>query len=404
MTNLIYLANARMPTEKAHGLQIAQMCEAFAEANCEVTLVVPQRHNTARLRNQDPWEYFGVHPVFKIKRLWTIDIVRFLPRPIQSAGFILQTICFYLSVIAWLRGQPSDVVLYSREIYLHLLLGRTFAGRFRVYEAHRTNHTRFGLWAQEQVLRSSSVVIALTKHLASVLEAQAHRPVLVEHDGVRAARFVNIPSREEARTMLRISPKSFVAGYLGQLQTLGMDKGVGTVVEAFKLCFQDRTNWSGNLLVVGGPEDKAQALRQSWVHSGMPENTFHAPGHVPASDVPTYLAACDVCIMPHPWTEFFAYHTSPLKLFEYMAAGKAILATDMPVFHEVLTAGENALFVPPSDPKAMAQALLRLSDDRKLRDRISANNLEAVKYYTWDARAQRILNEIESRRSSIPLE
>jgi len=80
-------------------------------------------------------------------------------------------------------------------------------------------------------------------------------------------------------------------------------------------------------------------MRQSrsagdWAELGLPPERFHAAGQVLAGEVPAFLAACDVCLMPQPWTQFFAYFTSPLKLFEYMAAGRAILASDLPSFRE----------------------------------------------------------------------
>src|SRR5258705_6145254 len=183
-----------MPTERAHGLQIAQMCEAFARANCDVTLVVPKPLHSDKLKDRDPWQYYGIERVFEIEKLWAINIVSFLPKLIRRAGRTLRTWTFYLSLFIWLLGQPSDAIIYSRDVYVHWWLRWLFPKRNRVYEAHRTNHTRFGLWAQGQVLRSSSLVVALTRHLATLLEAQGHRPVLVEHDGVRADRFVNTPS------------------------------------------------------------------------------------------------------------------------------------------------------------------------------------------------------------------
>ena len=69
MPKLLYISLMRLPTEKAHGLQIMQNCEAFAAAGCDVTLWVARRWNTRALRQiQDPYAYYGVQPNFKIPR------------------------------------------------------------------------------------------------------------------------------------------------------------------------------------------------------------------------------------------------------------------------------------------------------------------------------------------------
>jgi glycogen(starch) synthase len=86
-----------------------------------------------------------------------------------------------------------------------------------------------------------------------------------------------------------------------------------------------------------------------------------------------------------------------MKLFEYMASGSALLATDLPSTTEIIRDGENGLLVPPSDVEALAGALRRLRDDPALAARIAAQAVEDVKHYTWEARAVQIAAFIESR-------
>ena len=110
--------------------------------------------------------------------------------------------------------------------------------------------------------------------------------------------------------------------------------------------------------------------RGLWADLGLPSERFHATGQLPPADVPAALAAVDVAAMPHPWTTYFAYYLSPLKLFEYMAAGCALLATDLPSTREIVTDGETGLPAAPSDVDALAAALARLSADPALRARL----------------------------------
>ena len=82
------------------------------------------------------------------------------------------------------------------------------------------------------------------------------------------------------------------------------------------------------LLIVGGQPEGIRELRQRWIDHHLPDKHLHTPGQVDPEAVPLYLAAMDVGIMPQPWTEYFAYCTSALKLFEYMAAGCAIIGAN----------------------------------------------------------------------------
>ena len=143
----------------------------------------------------------------------------------------------------------------------------------------------------------------------------------------------------------------------------------------------------------------AEALRQHWIKIGLkPENFLYA-GQVPPDKVPLYLAALSICTIPLPWTTHFAYYTSPMKLFEYMASGRAIIASDLPSIAEVIRDGENALLVPPSDAPALATAIKHLRDDAALRQRLAdAAYHEVMAHYTWAARARNILSAIQEAR------
>jgi glycosyltransferase involved in cell wall biosynthesis len=150
-----------------------------------------------------------------------------------------------------------------------------------------------------------------------------------------------------------------------------------------------------DLLLVGGPEASAAALRAQWIARGLPPGRLHCVGQVAPDAVPRYLAAMDVGVLPLPWTEHFAFHASALKLFEYMAAGCAVLASNLPSTAEVLRDGETGLLVPPGDATALADALQRLYADRDLCRRLGEQARIDAQQYTWSARAVRIRAFIE---------
>lgn len=385
MPELIYAANNRLPTEKAHGLQIAQMCEAFAQTGYTVTLVAPRRINTAEMRAAGPlWEHYGVERAFVFRRLPALDLFPIFPR--YQIAFAAQTITFALALAVWLLPRRPDV-LYTRDLFIAAWLALIRPRTALVYEAHAIHRSRLGRALLRFVGRRARIV-ALTGHLAAALRDAGARRVTVEHDAVRAARFADPPPCDEARAALGIAPGAFVVGYIGRLHTMGMPKGLDTLIDAIALA--SARGGPIDLLLVGGPDDGVRALRDQWSARGLPGERLHAVGQVPPAAIPRYLAALDVGALPLPWTQHFAYYASAIKLFEYLAAGCAVIASDLPSTAEVVRDGATALLVPPGDAQAWADALVRLRDDPALARRLAEAARALSAYYTWEARARRI--------------
>ena len=116
-------------------------------------------------------------------------------------------------------------------------------------------------------------------------------------------------------------------------------------------------------------------------------------GLVPHARMPAYLAACDVLLAPHgrqvDGGEFFG---SPTKLYEYLAAGRAIVASDVGQIGRVVRHGRTGLLVPPDDPAALVEAVVRLADQPGLRAELGrAARAEAERDHTWRQNVERVL-------------
>src|SRR5690606_24141280 len=148
--------------------------------------------------------------------------------------------------------------------------------------------------------------------------------VIVAHDGFRQARFAVVGGRDEWRARLGWPAGAVVVGYMGRFISglESMDKGIGTPVEAAIRLAAEPGERPVRLGLVGGREQVAEEVRARLSEAGLPPGFLLYPGMVPPAEVPGYLRAFDVCTIPSPWTDFFAYYTSPLKLFEYMASGR----------------------------------------------------------------------------------
>lgn len=397
MKRLFYIANFRLPTEKAHGLQVIQNCEAFADAGLTVELWVPRRFNTAAMRQiNDVYTHYGVNPNFAIRYLPTLDLLPLVPDRVDRVArlvFYIQLLTFLLAVCFRLPFTPSGII-YTRDPRMAAVF-RLFVPSHRlVYEAHQLAEGRSGTMIQRWAVRGAGHVISITQPLRDDLlkrSGAAHKSKFhVAHDGVQHQRFARVPSQDQARQRIGWEPHAFLIGYVGRLHTMQMDKGVGTLAAAV-------SHLDGaTLVIVGGPDDRAVALQAHWLALGMPQSAFVYVPQVPPDQVPIYMAALDVCVIPTPFVPYFAYHTSPLKLFEYLASGSAVVATNLPAWSDVLTHEENALLVPPSDDEALTAALQRLRHDPHLKAMLGANGREQVlKHYTWTARANAILAHIQ---------
>lgn len=391
-----YLANIRLPTEKAHGLQIMQMAEAFAQADpqARLTLYAARRFNTPALRGKDPFTFYGVDPAFTIRRVPCVDMHPLSAGRFERLAFGVEAATYTLVVVLWMLLSPGKGrrIIYSRDPLTLFMLSLMRPRAKLVYEVHQLSHSRAGTALQRRVCRRVDLVVAVTGMLGERMRDAGARQVLVAPDGYRAKRFAGAPDQKTARAGLPIAPDAFVVGYIGRLHTMGMAKGVDTLIEGIVRCGQRSIPIT--LLLVGGPQEWAERYRAQWLAGGLPADRFVSIDSVPSGDVPRYMAAADVLTLPQPWTEHFAYYASPLRLFEYMATGRTILATNLPSTVEILRDGESALLFEPEAAQSAADALARLYADRALVDRLAQQAKAESTQYEWTSRAERILRAV----------
>ena len=196
-----------------------------------------------------------------------------------------------------------------------------------------------------------------------------------------------VPSSTLAPAWLGGREQAVRVGYCGHLYP---GKGMEIIAAVAPLCPEL------DFHIVGGTPHDLQLWQDKL--SGIANVVFH--GRVTPASTPRYLKAFDICLLPNQ--EKVATHgnpnddigrfTSPLKMFEYMAAGKPIIASDLPVLREVLVHDENAILCPHDDPAAWAKQLTRLADDPDRRALLGRRAYaECVKNYTWLARARAVL-------------
>ncbi len=347
---IAYVANVRIPTEKAHGLQIMQMCRAFAAAGHEVTLVVPKRKNPIR---DDAWTYYGFAPTFTIETVPSLDFIRYA-KHLGNAALWLSAFFFGRAARPVLKRLAPDIV-YSRDPYAALWAP---PGPKVVFEAH--DYPRHDRWYLP-VWKRYDRIVTVTKGLAdrfSRAGVEASK-LVVAHDAVDAARFASNGGRVEARRALKLPEDRFLVVYAGSLYP---HKGADDLVEAAA-----KLKGEAEVVLIGGAGADMARVKALAERLGAPARF---DGHVPHARVRDYLQAADVAVLPNRGgSDYDERYTSPMKLFEYLAAGKAIVASDLPAMREALD-DSCAVFTPPRDPDALAGAILKLKREAALRERL----------------------------------
>lgn len=392
---LAFVANTRLPSERAQALQVVQMAGAFARAGLDVELLHAKRRRTPPLPpGADLWSHYGVPsgPRPRVRAIPCSDWIERVPVALQYVPARLQELSFARNAARALRDHAAgkhaaSTWVYSREIECALHLVR--AGAPHVFlEVHRVPGGRTRLRWLQQAARGVRGVVAISGGVRDDLVASgvAAERIRVEHDGYEATRFARLPSREAAREALRLPQGASIVAYTGGLLEW---KGVDVLVDAAREL--------GDVLFViaGGMAGDVEALRAR--AAGLAN--VRIDGFQPPERVPTYLAAADVAALPNrARPAISARYTSPLKLFECMAAGLPMVASDLPALRECLR-DDEARFAAADDPRALAAALGALLADAPARARMRERLLARAGEHTWDARAQRIARWMRERAS-----
>ncbi|MBI5164567.1 MAG: glycosyltransferase family 4 protein, partial [Magnetospirillum sp.] len=287
---------------------------------------------------------------------------------------------------AWLRHRPDLVyerynLFFLPGRWLKAVTGCPLLVEVNAPLAHeREARLRaVAAWSERTVWRAADAVLPVTAVLAGHLIAAGVAParIAVIANGVARERFPAGLDGSATRRALGLEGK-VVLGFSGFLRAW---HGLSAAIEVMA-ALPERPDL--HLLVIGdGParvelEERARAL-------GL-EGRLTVLGVVPRDRIAACLAAVDIALQP----QAVAY-ASPLKLFEYMALGRAIVAPDQPSIREVLRHGHDALLFPPQDRAAFRAAILALCGDEALRRRLGEAASRTIDGgYTWDSNAARI--------------
>ncbi len=366
--SLLYITNYRMPTEKAHGLQVARMCDAFAEAGASLELVVPKRP----FIKESVRAYYGLRHEFPVTYLPVWDLTGKIP----FIGFFIQSLTFAFAALQYVRMKKYNGPIITRDQFTAFVF--SLAGRNAFfYEAHTL--PKRGSFFYRSIFKKATRIIVISDGLRDALVQQGvpSDKIVVERDAYEPSLFLKTGASSEIRQRLGVEEHKALIMYIGSLMRW---KGVYTLLDA-----ADMLPSTYHVVIIGGPQKDFEALEQ-YFHEHHIRNVS-LKKQTPHSEIALYVRAADILVLPNSAVDDISrLYTSPLKLFDYLASARPIVASDVPSLHEIGDQFSGISYFKPDDAGELARVITS-ADYRQHYKR-------DMRAYTWDARASRILKLI----------
>ena len=372
---ILYVFPEPLPLPKARGIQVVNTVHALARQAAKVTLAyVPVAGQS------DPFSHYGLTCPDNIE---LVPLSRGLGWPLHRLS-IHSNKLFFRRLHAWLTHEiqrnNAPQVIFVRHIKTAYSILRAFPDIPLIYEAHEVfadnapAEKREKLAQMEsEVLHKAMTVIAISHGAAAALKLryQLNRIIPVLPSGA------SLPDITPDKNWAKMNQHIVYAGSFFEW------KGVQDLVAA--------AEWMPDceLTLIGGDAQRIAEMKTSAPAQGA---RINFKGHLSHASALMLLSHACIAILPNRKGSVSEF-TSPLKLFEYMAAGCAIVLTDIPVFREVLN-DTDAVWVEPGNPHALAEGIMMLLKNPQTARNMGESVRRKVLDFTWDARAGKLLEHI----------
>lgn len=374
--NFVYGYDEALPTRGADSEQVMQTVAAVSRTGAAVDLLTLRPRDGEAMSAGELKDHYGVSGPFAIDQIGR-----------RSRNRVVEKLAHARRVAGDRRGR--DRVIHTRN--LSIAAACLAAGRPVLYDTYRPWPRQYPPMAPPMRLAARrdnlvGVIVHSAHAAAAYLEAGIDADkIAVVHNGFDPARLEPALDRAEARAMLGLDPEAPLVTYTGRVDP---EKGLDLVIEMARRCPEVR------FLIVGsrdrnGPLERAGAAVA---------NLAFVPWQ-PYSATARYLYASDVLLTPPSLQplERAGNTVLPMKLFSYLAAGRVILAPRAPDTAELLEHEVNAYLTAPGDVAGAVAALRRIVASPELSRAIAAGALATASRYTWDARADKILEFVAAR-------
>ena len=365
-------------TKSADGqyVHIRALTDALRARGCEIVMAGPDDRGSAATR--------------KLEHGGGVGAKKLLPRPVYEAAEIAYSVPAYFRLAKAAHAARPDILYERYNLYYHSGVRLARARRLPFLlevnaplAEERARHGGLALkslarWSEASIWNAADLVLPVTRVLAAK----------IERAGVPAQKIAVIPNGVDAEFLGAADPRpvrlrygldgKLILGFTGFVREWhGLDCIVRFLARARRPDL--------HLLIVGDGDVRESLLKEAAALGVAGQITV--TGVVQREEVAAHVAAFDIGLQPA-----VVPYASPLKLIEYMALGRAILAPSRDNIREVLTDGEDALLVEPNDENALHAGLTALVNDRALREKLGAGARASLlrQNLTWAGNAEKV--------------
>ncbi len=366
---IVYVSYSVIPSLTANSVHVMKMCQAFAKQGHDVTLFAPGIVD-GQISTDDNFVFYNVEPLFKIKKLYC--------PPIRGKRYIYAVNVFL--TLLFLKPQ----VVFGREIlgcWIAKMMGFSiaFESHAPIWFQKRIERIAFNSIVKSKKLLSFIVISSALKKMYVDKYPQIAEVIHVAHDGSD-----ELPV--ECKRIKLMGSNDLNIGYVGSLYE---GRGIELIIE-----LSERFDYV-DFHIVGGGDLEVKKWKQLIINENIFFHGFHTQ-----KNILSFLRSFDIVLAPYqPNLKTYGGGRStidwmsPLKIFEYMASGTAIVSSEFPVLKEVLTDKKNVLFCDHANVSSWESSIQLLLDDTALRNKLADQaKKEFQENYTWSKRADNIIN------------
>jgi len=378
---VIYPIPEFLPDPRARFIQIANTCYALAKMGIEVTLISGMK----RGQSEEVLGFYGIpkHSKLKIKRLPVLR--KEYSRYFRLSWHGVFHIFLLIYLLSWKLNKKTQTVIFLRHLKL-----ANFVLRFRkvlnipiVFEVHEIFHLSSLNGEKKEKIKSLEYEVYNRVDALISISQSIEKYLMRMGISIKSVHIVRDAVKKEWLDLKRMPLGSYIV-YTGSLYSW---KGVDTLISAMRYLPDEK------LLIIGSG-NRLEELKNMANTEGISDRIKFI-GSVPHTSIPQYLSQARHAVVPNI-PDGPSQFSSPLKLFEYMAYGIPIVASNIPSFKEILTDRRNALLFEPGNPKALAMAIKELADNPELAEKLAITARKDVINYTYDKRAEKIFGVIRT--------
>lgn len=373
---IYYIAHCRFPSPRAHAIQIAKMTEAMRLSAADVHLVVPARINSI---TQSPKEFYGLRTDIPVHFLPVLNAYSW-----GKVGYVLGGISFLVSYwifFLWKKFRGERFLLYTIDMDEFSFIGVSFLGVPFVIEIHGAK--QYGILLKRMFNRARAILTINTIIKENLVKnfSVPEEKIIVHPNGIDTELFSQTVDKGAWRDRWKIARDIPLVLYVGKCYDW---KGMGILHEAFRLLPQITFAFVGCTKrefekVTRAPCEYANAL-------------FF--GERPYQEMPLWMKSADILlVLGTQKNDYSYYHTSPMKLFEYLPTGVPILASNTPAIRDAVSSNEVFLYE-PDDAESFVQNVRAILEDTSRARAVALRALESARGFSWEKRAKTILSRL----------